>query len=299
MSAPSPRSFASAVRCSSHSMGSCPVALMAFCSSRRIALRFLLPIITVPRKCRGALAACSPRRQSIGARATGRHARVIEDGNRELLDQAEQAEDWPHPGDATLLVQSFGPLADGRTEGLGAVDQVLGAAFDSADLGRVQMSVEGAEAAGAVANMRGDQLEALVEDAHQAGVPAHPDGATQVLRRHGVVGAADLDVTVAMNHALAFLEVGESLRRQRQQRRLLDLLEDRTDLPTRRAVNACVGHGPFPIEQITVLLLETREGATFERVLLYVVDATFDLALVPRRVRFGRQQRDAVMPAER
>ena len=45
-----------------------------------------------------------------------------------------------------------------------------------------------------------DDFPALVEHAEQAGLPAHPDLAADILGRHGVVGLGHLDVAIAMLH---------------------------------------------------------------------------------------------------
>src|SRR5207244_961557 len=71
-----------------------------------------------------------------------------------------------------------------------------------------------------------------------------------------------------------------------------------TDLSPRGAVDACVGDGAFPFRQVPVLLGETGEGVALEGVLLDVVDAALDLALVPGHVRLGRQENRAVVGGE-
>ena len=70
------------------------------------------------------------------------------------------------------------------------------------------------------------------------------------------------------------------------------------NLLARGAVNPRVGDGRFPVEQVLVLLPRLEKGAAFQALLLNVVDAAFDLALVARRPRLGRQQDRAVVLAE-
>ena len=63
--------------------------------------------------------------------------------------------------------------------------------------------------------MDGDLLEALVEDAHQAAVPAHPNLPGQVLGRNRVIAPGDLHMAVPVHLAAAFIVEGEGLQRQR------------------------------------------------------------------------------------
>src|SRR5689334_15419349 len=105
----------------------------------------------------------------------------------------------------------------------------------------MHMHLLGAEAAGQVSHVGGDQLETLVEDADQTQVPACPHRVSQVFRRHRVIGTLDLDMTVAMYFALSLPEVGKTLSRQRQERCLFHAGKYQADLTPRRAVNARVG----------------------------------------------------------
>ena len=100
-----------------------------------------------------------------------------------------------------------------------------------------------AEAARLVLDVDGDRLHPLVEDPHQPGVPAHPDLAGQVLRRHRVVGLLDLDVAVAMHRAAASWKHGKRSGGSGCKCGPLDLGEVLADLAARRAVQARVGHG--------------------------------------------------------
>src|SRR5205807_10307791 len=128
----------------------------------------------------------------------------------------------------------------------------LGAVLNAADLGRVQMTVLRAETARQMPHVRGDQLEALVEDADQTAVPAHPERASQVFRRHRVISALDLDVAVAMDDTLAFAKVGKTLGGQRQERRFFHGAKQAPDLSARCAMNACVCRMRLPVEQEAV-----------------------------------------------
>src|SRR5262245_26138234 len=64
-------------------------------------------------------------------------------------------------------------------------------------------------------------------------------------------------------------------------------------------MNALVRHTGFPIQEKLVLVGQTGEGTSLERISLDVFDATFHFALVTRRVRFRRQNHRAVIISKR
>jgi hypothetical protein len=99
--------------------------------------------------------------------------------------------------------------------------------------------------------------------------------------------------------ALAFVEEWEAADRQLAECHFLDLGEQLAHLPARRAVDARVCHGRFPIKQKAVLLVETGKDTALECVLLDVVDAALDLPLMARHVRPRRQKHRAIMLGER
>jgi hypothetical protein len=68
---------------------------------------------------------------------------------------------------------------------------------------------------------------------------------------------------IAIDLAFRFAEVGESLVRQRSQRRPLDLLEDLQHLLLGRAVNPRIRDCSLPVRQVLLLLLEARELVAF------------------------------------
>ncbi len=109
-------------------------------------------------------------------------------------------------------------------------------------------------------HVNGDLFEAAVEYAHQPSVPARPDGVAHVFGRHRVVRLGDLDVAVAMDDALVFVEERETFGGQRQQRALL-ALEKLPHLLLGRAVNAQIGDVLFPVQQMRVLFRQRGEDA--------------------------------------
>ena len=129
-------------------------------------------------------------------------------------------------------------------------------------------------------------------------VPAHPDLAAQVLRRHRVVGRAHLDVAVAMHDAPALVEEREALGGQLAQG--WPSRPRRSSLPTCRRVVPWMRVSAtvcFPVAQEVVLLVQAGEDPALQGVLLDVVDAALDLPLVSRRVRSRRQKHRAVVLA--
>ena len=78
--------------------------------------------------------------------------------------------------------------------------------LDAADLLRHEVIAERTEAARLVAHVQRDLLEAMIEDPHYPRVPTDPHAAAQVLGRRGVIGLGHLDVAVAIDRALRFLE---------------------------------------------------------------------------------------------
>ena len=148
-------------------------------------------------------------------------------------------------------------------------------------------------------HMDGDDFPALVEHAHQPGLPARPDLPPDILRRHRVVRPLQLDIAVPMHRARSFLEHREQTRRQRREFRPFHFVEHLADLLPRGAVNARVGHAAFPFGQKQILRRQTFKAAALERVVLGKLHARLDLALVPRHFRFAsRQHHRAVMPAK-
>ena len=106
------------------------------------------------------------------------------------------------------------------------------------------------------------------------------------------------NVTIAMDDALRFGETREPLDRQRHQCGAFVLLEEFGDLLARRAMNAGVGDGCLPVEQVIVLLLQAAELMAFQRVLLNVIDTPFHLAFVARCPWFRRQQHGSIVLTE-
>lgn len=238
------------------------------------------------------------RAQAVGAVGPGHVAGAFDGVGGMAVGQVEQPLQHADPFHAPRLQHGLGPAQTARTQATDLAQQPGRAPLHAADLGAGDVRRLRAEATRFVPDMQGDLLQALVEDPHQAPVPAGPHLPAQVLRRHRVVGPLDLDMAVAVHHPPRLVEVGEVLGRQGQQSGPLDFGEVGADLAAGGAVQARVSHRLLPVQQEAILLLQAVEGPPLQGVLLHVVDAPFHLPLVARRVGPGRQEGRAVMGGE-
>lgn len=138
-------------------------------------------------------------------------------------------------------------------------------------------------------------LELLVKDTEQAAVPPYPDFPAKIFGRNGVICAAHLDVSVTVDGTFTLVIKREWLRWQRLQRGLFHFLEQFADLFPCGAVDASVGHLPFPVLQMFVFTAKAGKRPAFERVVLYILHPVLNFSLVAGHVWLGRQDYDAVM----
>ena len=90
----------------------------------------------------------------------------------------------------------------------------------------------------------------------------------------------------------------EGRRWQWHQRRSFHLGEMLAYMAAGGAMDPRVGDGQFPVKQKGVLRLQTGEVSRLEGIALDVVNALFDLPLVPRRARSCGPEENAVVLAE-
>src|SRR5208337_5678359 len=128
--------------------------------------------------------------------------------------QAQEALDDPYAFHPAGGNRRLGPANALRSDQPHAAQQPARAPLHSADLLRDDMPRVGAETPRLALGITGDQFHPVVEDPHHAGIPPHPDLASEVLRSDRVVRLVDLDVAVAVHRAPAFVEAGEATRRQ-------------------------------------------------------------------------------------
>jgi hypothetical protein len=102
-------------------------------------------------------------------------------------------------------------------------------------------------------------------------------------------------VAVAGDLASDLVKEREAIGGERMEGGLLDGLEVGAHVLFGGAVDARVGDTLFPVREMAVEIGESRDVAAFEAVVLYVLDAALDLALVPGRARPGGQDDEAVV----
>ncbi len=144
-----------------------------------------------------------------------------------------------------LYDHRFGPLPSEWTHHPHLVQEIGCSSFQPADLLFGDVLRLYAELARRNSHINGNLLKAMVEDAVQPGIPARPDLPSQIFRGCRVMGFGHFDVPVPTHLAIPFLEAGEPVRRQRQERRALRLFKDRIHLSLGRAVNSRVGEPLF------------------------------------------------------
>ena len=116
---------------------------------------------------------------------------------------------------------------------------------------------------------------------------------------HRVERAADFDVAIGVDRALAAGEERKRLAGQWVERRLLDLDKVRPDLATRGAVDAQPRDRAIPVPQKRILRVEAVEAAAFERIVFDVAATALLLAVFLRAARLRGQRREAPVRGER
>lgn len=126
---------------------------------------------------------------------------------------------------------------------------------------------------------------AIVKDAHQAIVPAHPDLLLEEVEGNRIEGALYLDEAVHVHQPGADLEHVEAGPGERLEGGLFDLQEVGKHLASSGAVDAQLGH-LVPAAQELVVGFQALEVPTLERVLDVGAGALLD-ALLLRVVGLG------------
>ena len=241
-----------------------------------------------------------PRRRALDELANGLIPKVLVgvrlgDGRehalaRMLPRQAEHALNEANRADAAGGERRVGPLLERRPDALALADE----AIDVGLLTRRGLGLSRARRKHAVGHARVHRDERVaVEDAHQMRVPAHADLLAEQRERHRIEGAADFDVAIGVDGALATAEERKALGREGLQRRLLDLEKVRPDLAPRRPVNAEPRDRAIPVPQERILRVETVEAPALQRV---VFDVAATALLFPVFLRGPRLRRNGVKP---
>jgi hypothetical protein len=94
------------------------------------------------------------------------------------------------------------------------------------------------------------------------------------------------------------MEEFKSFPRQRLQCGSFDFHKDLANLLLGRAMDPCIRHGRFPLQQMLVLRFHAAELTGLQPVSLDVADAAFDFSLVTGHPRLGGKYDGAVVLAE-
>ena len=135
--------------------------------------------------------------------------------------------------------------------------------------------------------MDGDQLVVVI-DAQRARSDLEPEFLVQPAKRRRVIAVLELDVAVAVQLGFGPHRAGRRDRRQRLQQRLFGGAEQGQRLGARGAVDAVAGFAQDPGLQLFVGVREAVEFAQRHEVVLDVLDAGFDAALLLRIARRAR-----------
>jgi len=222
----------------------------------------------------------------------------VEGVARIRLGQREETLQHPNSLDSSGLQHGFGPGQGLFADPPNLAEQPGRTPFHATDFLFGEVFGVGAEAALFVPHVHGDLLPALIEDADDPRIPAGPDGPSQMLRWHRVIGLGYFHMPIAAYFTLGFVKERKAFPRHRLQGGSLDFVEDSAHLSFGRAVDPRVGNGAFPLGQKTVLFFQRHEGPRLEGIVLHVLHARLNLALVPRRVRLRRQDHRVVMLGE-
>ena len=106
-------------------------------------------------------------------------------------------------------------------------------------------------------------------------------------------------MAITMDTTSTLFEAREPFDRKWTERTSFDLLEHQADLLLGRSMNACVSNGLFPRQQVIVLRREAFERASFQCIVLGILDPAFDLPLVLRCVRLGGKDDGSIVLGER
>ena len=133
-----------------------------------------------------------------------------------------------------------------------------------------------------------------VQQRDMGGIPLHLNAAADPAWRRSVVSGFHFDAAIRVHCAFAVLVLAEWLDWQRKQCETL-FGKPRRNLPLSGSVNARVGPALLPVVQIGLRLFEALEALPFERRLLRMPDAGFNLAFAIRVPHAARKRGDAVM----
>src|SRR5690606_13663622 len=132
------------------------------------------------------------------------------------------------------------PASGRRPDQANLLQEPFGSSFHAADLLRGNMLLVRAEASRFFARVHRDLLEALIENANRACVPAHPDFVREILGRHRVERFLYFDMAIAVHTPRAFFKARKTLPSKWLQCWSITAAKQGADLFLGRAMNARV-----------------------------------------------------------
>src|SRR5688572_21251236 len=117
---------------------------------------------------------------------------------------------------ATLPHHRFGPTPGVFANHSGAIQQVIEVVLNDVSIPRMQMLRVGGKSAGFGLGVKRNLFATLIEDADQLRIPPHPYLSPDILWRHRIIGALELDVAIAMNQPWSFFKEWKQALWQRQ-----------------------------------------------------------------------------------
>jgi len=214
------------------------------------------------------------------------------------MGQIEQTHQYANAFNASLVDHLLGPPTGFDADQSSLAQLINGTLLDAAAFSFGDVFGLRAEPARLMFDVEGDLFPSTIEDTNHATVPSHPYRPSQVLRRRRVVRFVHFHMSVAVDLALHFLEEWEPCDWKRKQRRSFGVLKRLAHLSSRRAVNTRVRNGSLPSQKIFILFAQTLEGLSLQGIVLNVVNAALDFALVTRRVGLGGKNRRVVVCAK-
>src|SRR5579862_481790 len=175
---------------------------------------------------------------------------------------------------------------------------MINSTFNNVSLAAVQMRGISGELSRFGQDMKGNLFAAWIIKAQEPCFLPDPNLTANVFGRRRVIGAFELNVTVAMDGSASFLEYRKQTRRQRLQGSSFDLFKKFGDLSACGAVDARVRYGAFPIGKEKILRREALEAPAFDSIVLREFNPGFHLAFVPRHRRLGRKNHRAIKPGK-
>jgi len=205
-------------------------------------------------------------------------ARIVDTGRAVLFREGQQALNATHRAFRLPLMHASRECSNVRSGATGPRQQL----YRSRRRAPGPILVPDAMAATGLTQMLAQQLTgARIEQTNEQPVPLHPHQPADPARWRAVICGLHFHTSVEMHRAFAVLVVAKRLQRQRLQQGLL-FGEHRHHLTFGGAVNARVGPALLPAIEMRLRRFDAFEALPFQRRLLRVGNARFDLPFAIR-----------------